>query len=85
VPVLELPPPGGVKLGFGCVGRNAKHEVVVDQGPAIVRRGRTSFVAPTSRELNWARVEAESRTVGRPCGKPTGERDNGWWAIPNFH
>ena len=29
VPVLELPPPGGVQLRLRCVRRDAEHEVVV--------------------------------------------------------
>src|SRR5450759_3023287 len=46
VPVLELPPPGGVQLRLRCVRRDAEHEVVVGYGTAVVRRGRTSFVYP---------------------------------------
>jgi len=29
MPVLELPPPGGVQFRLGCVRRDAKHKVVV--------------------------------------------------------
>src|SRR5467141_3015408 len=45
MPILELPSPGGMQFRLRCVRRDAKHKVVVGQGTAVVRRGRTSFVS----------------------------------------
>src|SRR5712691_3702971 len=66
VPVLELPPPGGVQLRLRGVGGDAEHEVVVGYRTAIARRGRTSFV-----------YEAEP-----VCGSAVSHGAQGLWQAP---